>query len=684
MEIVFATDKQELSMLSYLKRFDPVEKKYALKDTVLSAKAYRVAAEAEKDQQLGYMTKSSFGDIAANLRLVYGDSDIIRKDIEAFFRVEDSIINRYLAIPQLDKLYDEDYFSFEWDMHVGQNYNEHKSDYYRDHFAHEIRDMYMMLCLLDEKETGFYEASKALLSDPEISKISQFTYKKWRQFAGGSAPEQTEVLWRVFKSQSTSEPFEAYKETYFFRYVIYASAVLSALFHDMGYPICHFLNVRDRVSAYNPFMYMFTHNAMESYDLLAAKLSASLLFTIVSPKELQASLQPNHKGRYNHGAYSAIGFLLRYYDGGLIYSLSPEKQCAIELAAIAIYNHTAMYDCIELSNFTDKPKSNYYTMVFRQNPISFLLRFCDDLQEWDRRYFEISDASDLIFCPNCGAPLMRQGRDKETVYRCQCNKSFPRPVSFPKRKLYLVSVADKVSIKLDTSEERDDNRSLIAEISYDYYKLLLLTSINPTYAKHRDKELYELKKLIGSQYYHFQIDKLPFQNIKLNYFMSANPLLIKIKIIEKAIEHDSLVDKSSTNSIKKKLKEKMESIKFPSKFRERYSAFYAGLFRSCRSQDKKQLNKIKNKYTQNTDIYYNEALCCLMDDCFEQYKRVADSSEYITPYIKPEDEGKFYISVKYFVNQVSICNQYEISNFEQYISHYFDLQLFYRLNDNIG
>ena len=73
---------------------------------------------------------------------------------------------------------------------------------------------------------------------------------------------------------------------------------------------------------------MFTHNAVESFDQIAAKLGGSLLFTIVDQEEIRQRLEPGNKGKYDHGAYSAIAFLLQFYETGLIHSLGQEKKCA--------------------------------------------------------------------------------------------------------------------------------------------------------------------------------------------------------------------------------------------------------------------------------------------------------------------------------------------------------------------
>lgn len=537
------------SMLDYFKKFDPIGLKYGIEQTKSLSVASRATASChERMQQYGYITKQEYSFMMENLKLVYGVSNPeVQADIEMYQLVEKQIIFLYLGIPQLNKMFDEDYFNFEWDMHVGQNFREHRNAYYRDHFIHQIRNLYMMLILLDKFD--FYETTHHIFRQKNASKISEFVYKKWWNFKEDETSPQIAILKKICR-ESDYQDERKYIDDFFYKYVIYASSMLAALFHDMGYPICHFLGVRHRTSDYNPTMYMFTHNAVESFDMLSSKLSSSLLFTIVSSHEIKQRLDISKSGKYDHGAYSAIAFLLQFYETGLIFSLTSEKQCAIELAAVAIYNHTGKY-----KSLSGTVNTNYYTIFFRQNPISFLLRFCDDLQEWDRRYFEISDASDLMFCRKCGFPLIRYPKTDNKVdnniktdetgkadktgkmsktniseYRCGCfdSGSVARPDIFEKRKLYLVTVADWVSFHI-----KDADSELIAKIDYNPYKLLMLAKINRTYAKNRLKELSEVKRFLYHQNFALMSDNcLGFSNIRLDYFMSANPLLIKLKILE--------------------------------------------------------------------------------------------------------------------------------------------------------
>ena len=517
------------SMLEYFERLDPIELKYQVNK---GTAAYVKASEYEESYQLGRLNKRTYSYMMENLKLVYGqDNPVVEDDIVLYHLIESKIINQYFGIAQLNDMFDEDYFNFEWDMHVGQNFSEHHNDYYRDHFIHQIRNLYMMLVMLDK--FGIYGRSRAAFESRTAGKVSEYVRQMKRIFQRQSADPQQQMLRDIFQLQNPAgQNPEQYIEDYFYRYLIYASSMLSALFHDLGYPICHFLEVRHRVSSYNPSLYMFTHNAVESFDMLASKLGSSLLFTIVSQAEIKKRLElvPD-KEKYDHGAYSAIAFLLHFYETGRIYSLSAEKQCAIEMAALAIYNHTAKFRCI-----TGKEEQKYYSMVFRANPVSFLLRFCDDLQEWDRQYFEISQASDLLFCQKCGCPFLKSPvlNKNENEYRCSCNdikKNLPirRPNVFFKRKLYIVSVVEWV-------EMRTQDDVLTVCLNYDLYKLLLMSYINYSYAKVRLKEFINLKKLFDSQDFNFPENIEPrYNRIVLDYFITANPLLIKLKILERWI-----------------------------------------------------------------------------------------------------------------------------------------------------
>ena len=702
------------SLLDYLRGFDPIEKKYRAQTApAFPALARAYASEFEYFHQFGAISKQEYSYIQENLKLVYGDPSDVKDDIDAYYLTEERIIHRYLAIPQLDKMFDEDYFNFEWDMHVGQNFNEHHNDYYRDHFIHQIRDMYMMLILLDK--FGFYEATAHILQKKNFSKISDYVGKKYLAFISDKYAPQYVLLQKVcgaIKDGGEQKLDESeYISDYYYQYVIYASSMLSALFHDMGYPICHFLEVRHRLSDYNPTLYMFTQNTTDSFDQLASLLSPSLLFTLVPTHRIKTSLQANEKGKYTHGAYSAIAFLLQFYNNGIIFSLSPEKQCAIELAALAIYNHTEKFNIIKYDKV-----NGYYAPFFQQNPVSYLLRLCDDLQEWDRRYFEISRSSDLMFCPECGAPLMKTAEGAETRYSCRCagKSALRRPDIFTKRKLYLVTVADMVSVK-----HADKSDSLDITINYDLYKLLLLANINETYAKHRIEELSVLKKLISCQNLQFASDsRLPFKYIKIDYFMTANPLLIKLKILERYIIFSipALRDERDPSQQKQKLikvirdfedkpetfgNDNLQNIIKPNTPLYDYLVtrngivFYLNLLERC----------VAGIYSNNVvyadfldayrgkDMLYYDAMSVLVQDCVRQYSRAKEIEDagsdapicnaYFERYADKKYEDRLYHSISVYTEANNYFNRHETKpgdSSRPYISYFEDIMLFYEMN----
>lgn len=753
-----------IKLLDFLRDFDPIQLKYSPKEyKVFSAdccKDPRVPFDI-RDEMIKYdstysvesINKESYSSIADNLGLVYGSSKVVENDVKIFNLTEKKIISRYLAIPQLTKMFDEDYFNFEWDMHVAQNFREHRNNYQRDHFIHQIRDMYSMMILLGEH--GFYDACKKILGDRNLSKISLYTQMKLSEFMNSQKGinsrferirdgifhyfynDERGITTKYDKEELEEDTekrkrnaLEKYKETYFMKYVIYASSILSALFHDMGYPICHFLETRNRTSQYNPTMYMFVKNEVESFDHIASLLSSSLLFTVISRDEIKASMQIKPNNSFNHGAYSAIAFLMQFYNSGIIFSLPKEKQCAIELAAVAIYNHTLEY---RISR--EKTTNFYYQPVFKQNPISFMLRLCDDLQEWNRRYFVVSEESDIPICKKCLTPSIFNRKNDMITYRCKCSanqasisescdyNSF-RYYNFYNRKLYLVSTSDYMtSYKMDLYNQDKTQivkSALCFHVHYDYYRLLNVTRINSTYAKYRISELNDLKKLLGGQDYKNDLD---FDFIYLDYFVTANPLTIKIKILEKYIEKcslhidtttlDEIYDRLSkacfiTNSKKLKLYSILKSnVKKQQKKHGDCSLFdfYKQLLLKA-IELRKMYDVDYYKISETTDVflnewfsnidsnYYKQIMKNLITETFEQYSKELNPQDSLKHFNEESFQNKYlnqyapnkysdnalYNSIRAYCNSENDFNCYSSNKIGKYISYFADLYFFEAMN----
>ena len=104
-----------------------------------------------------------------------------------------------------------------------------------------------------------------------------------------------------------------------------------------------------------------------------------------------------------------------HYNKGFIRQFSPVKRMVIELAAVVIFSHTLKY------KIHDEKEYDEIRPMFYENPLSFLFRLCDDMQEWDREYFEISFKHNYFICEKCHT--MHYYDKKEKKYYCCCNTS---------------------------------------------------------------------------------------------------------------------------------------------------------------------------------------------------------------------------------------------------------------------
>lgn len=520
------------NMLEFYKKFDAIAFKYSLEEEKMQGdpkqekrkweyiEEYGKLEKLELDNQFTELTKVEYGDILTNLDMIYAGEEQSDQIIMLYDLVRNKIINQYINIDGLERMFSEKYIDFEWDMHLGIDYKKHKMNFYRDHFVHQIRNAYCMHILLEE--FGFHKIIERTLRNQNNSKISQFVSK----YVGKQ---------RMRGYYNDKEEMEIYNtEDFYYKNVIYMASYMSALFHDIGYPeVSNTINQR-RITEYIANLYN-AETSGYNYLRLNALLQNSLLFRVVPFDEIQKRLT---KDKPDHGALSAIVFLLNFYENGAIHGLPYYKKCAVELAALAIYNHTNHY-CYD----GKMEEGDYVRCVFTLNPISYLLRLCDDMQEWDRIYFELSNKSNLILCRTCKTPIIRKKRKGSSekgikyfyVYNCNYaavkDKNGEKEISengvfqpifeynrnFPYRRIFNISVCQNLMI-----EKIED--VLCFTLEYELDKLLHIAYLNPDYARYRIKELNQFKRLLDFQ------KELP--QMKIRYFMTANPILIKTKIID--------------------------------------------------------------------------------------------------------------------------------------------------------
>lgn len=529
----FSTD----SMLRELGEFDPIIFKYyygkdptdvqrCIEENPADADKYAKIVEYESSQQFACLTKQNYADDYANLNLVYGEQGDTLRNINLMELVSTKWISQYINIDGMERLFSETYIEFEWEMHLSADYKKHNMKFYRDHFFHQVKDTYMMYMLL--KNHGFYECVKDILLNESISKVSRFVCRSLVQ----QKYHETELV-RKLRSEKDDPEF-------YIRNMIYMAAFMAGLFHDIGYPESYYMitsrHIRDYIASIHEL-----NSEESSINRIYALLQNSLLFRVEPFEIIEKRIKNTQKP--DHGALSAVIFLLHFYENGAIYTLPPYKKAAVELAALAIYNHTNKYGIQNEKEYT------IYRPCFSLNPISYLLRICDDLQEWERIYFVVSDKSNIVICNKCKTPIIgfREERKGEIIsrYRCNCQfvskkgkrfqnddresdcyvQAFDGVSKFSYRRLYNVSVCDSVMLEGNAKSDR----KVLFRLHYDPYKLLHVAYLNGTYAKYRISELNSLKRLFECQ------KGIP--GIYLDYFVTSNPVHIKVKILEEYLAY---------------------------------------------------------------------------------------------------------------------------------------------------
>lgn len=530
-------------MIKELKAFDPISFKYyygespeeikkRIENSTDEAKRYARIVEYEKSQQFSGLTKRNYADDCANLNLVYGQQEETLDNINMLELVLNKLISQYINIDGMERLFSETYIEFEWEMHLSADYKKHDMKFYRDHFFHQVRDAHMMYILL--RDQGFYEHIKEVLLNGGESKVSRFVCRNLKQ----QEYQENEKVRNLRITRENGKEKE--DEDFYIRNMIYMACFMAGLFHDIGYPEAYYMTTSQHIKDYIASIHELNAGG-NGIGKIYALLQNSLLFRVEPFSNIEKRLSNPNKPE--HGTLSAIIFLLHFYENGAIYRLPPYKSAAVELAALAIYNHTNKYGILEEKGY------DVYRSCFSLNPISYLLRVCDDLQEWDRIYFVISNKSGIVFCNTCKTPVVgyKEYINGEwiTRYRCNCKKAvssqplekevddkkqdlflraFDGSSKFSYRRIYNISVCDRIDV-----ENKGFGRKLLFKLHYDPYKLLHVAYLNPTYAKERISELNKLKKFFECQKH--------IPQIFLDYFVTSNPVHIKVRLLEEYLEY---------------------------------------------------------------------------------------------------------------------------------------------------
>lgn len=300
----------------------------------------------------------------------------------------------------------------------------------------------------------------------------------------------------------------------------YEIFMVSSLLHDIGYPLEFYLRSAHKITEYPPYLKILSPTIKTDFAEVKAHLLDSQLFKLIDNQEIRIKYEKN-----DHGVLSAIGLLMHFYYGGRIFSLNQEQKCILEMSAIAIYRHT--------DKFNDG-----FRMVYKKDPISYMVRLCDELQEWDRFKLQINDKHNYLRCENCWKILHEEDRK----YTCKgCGRAYQKVTQIENRKVNYICLCDE--LRLEGSKDHIKITVSFSpmkqiEILMDDYIAIIKSSEN----------LEKVKKFIQNQSFSAELE--------IDFYVSNNPIML----ITHMIEERGYVDKDVEKWIQKQNKKRRNNL----------------------------------------------------------------------------------------------------------------------------
>lgn len=548
-----STRWNKIKCLDFLRRFDAFEHKYLFKigrdenDSYCRDRVHKVMRSwfpEEKAKWDDILNAQSHG--ASNHNLSYEDEASAAKGIYQVYKdaecytneylemldlVRDHFIYDYTGIDGLCEFFSPAYFEFEWGMHLEIDYARSNSRYYRDHYVHQIRNLFEMFTLLDQY--GYYQKCRDVYYNPE-SRVGTFIFEAIEQEIL-SLTDQDRSHYRdildmngcndVGTCCSQTENYYSGLRELMFHFIVYSSTIIASIVHDIGYPISYIRRISGRLSKTLPICQLLT-SITSDYTSIEQALQNSLLFKTVPHEKIKNRLQSTEE----HGVQSAIVLLMYFCQHGGRLSLL--QKCAIDVAALIIYNHTNKYNVIN----KPIPEPDLFRSDILKEPLSHIFRMCDDLQEWDRVYFEVTDQSNIMICPRCGTPITRKyATDISTPinkrYYCCCtdyDHGYFDSSRFVSRRIINVIGCEDMQVEhipIEADGMKDGDAGTRFELNYDCGNLLNILTFSRTFAMKRANGVKDLKKLHSYQGM--------FDSVLIDSFASANPFAVKVLILEK-------------------------------------------------------------------------------------------------------------------------------------------------------
>lgn len=535
------------TMLRELEDYNPYEDRFLLRKNTIANKegvfqALSEIIDLEKIKGTDFRNYD-YNKLNELLRFIYGEN--VRTEISKIISlIHRKIIKEYLNIPHLSKLYNETYFEYEWEMHSSLDKKRTGNSFYRDHFFHQARNLYEAQCLfkIDDIRKKIIDYIK--MSDSNVARYLAEVESYAEVYFLGNA--KMNGLFAALGSGLGGHEADYFKE-YAYTYMIKGALFVASLVHDIGYPVDKQLQ---KSQSFRRFMTDFIPDSnVFEFESVRGIIESSLLFQIVGVEAIRNALVKD-KDSYDHGVLSALVLLVYYYKHGTINQLNPLQRAIIEVAAIICFDHTATYGF----GGNNQKRENY--PCYAKTPLSIWFRLFDDIQEWDRVYFEIRTYSSLKICRICKKPIVRYKLNLEKTqlnedyiinnlnqyaYKCACELQppsldtkfeidygrFKQQLAFDAKTLNYIIACNRIYY-FSKSESGGYNRNIINTdifIDYNPYRLLdLLRLSNCNFHSHRYDEIKTLQRFVKAA----RIEDI---NINIIAFMEIEPDLLKQKII---------------------------------------------------------------------------------------------------------------------------------------------------------
>lgn len=424
------------------------------------------------------LSDTKIKQLYATLRANYSENET--KEQILLIDHADRFLNGYFRIDGLSYLLISNYNEIENNIFYEIEAKKGRQKMIREHFRHQFRNAYLACVFMLDFNLLDDMAECVRLSRSPICEYIKKTARAPREgvYPGKlTTPQDGDYLHRL-------------------KQIIFKSVFIASLFHDIGYPLAYFFRNVRQIQEFTPFVKIVSPNVKATYAELKSLLNASVLFRYVEDGDIRAKYEQD-----DHGVLSALGFLVHFYGSGRIHTLDAGDKCVIELAANAIYHHT--------------DRGDRSPLIFEYDPISFVVRLCDDLQEWERFYLLVDNRHNYLKCMDCGKLI----KSEDSVYKCDgCGKSYEKITQIKNRKVNYINFCREIHISRETGRTGRNSRIKV-EIDYDCYAQLELLMNHYDVIVKRGEDMERLREMLKNQ---TLLPEITVEDKKL----STNPIVL--------------------------------------------------------------------------------------------------------------------------------------------------------------